>query len=663
VVSATPPPPPRPRYALWYGRAEPPAHRPVLRAGPVTAILDGADLRHVRAGDVELVERVYVAVRDAPWNTIPATFSDWVVETGADRFRVTFAASHRHEDIRFEWRGSISGAPDGTIRFEMDGLCRGVFQYSKIGFNVHHAQGSSVGRPYRARTEAGEVRGALPEAIDPQRIVGGTLSGMFDPYRELAIEVQPGLEAVVELEGDLLELQDHRNWTDSNFKSYATPLALGFPFDSRDGQRIRQVLTIAFRGEAPAASPEAAPEIVIGAPGGAPLPVIGLGMPSHDDPLGEREASLLRALRPGHVRVDVRAGDEGAHEALARAAADAERLGATLELAVHASEAHGAALAGLADRLRDAVVPVARVLVYPAAEGFSAFVSTTPPAIVALVRRHLEPVTGPVPFCGGTNQSFADVNRDRPTHPALSGVCFSISPTVHAADDWSIVENIASQEDVVRMARSFSGERPVCVSPVTIATRFGPYPAGPAQEGDLPPAVDARQASLLVAAWTVGSIAALAAGGASSATYYETTGWRGVIETDRGSPMPDRFPSRPGMVFPVYHVLADLAEWSAAEGCDVRASDPLRAVGLAARDASGWHLLVANVTAEAQRVLVRGLPGADAMARVLDEASAEVALDDPGAFRAQPGTPIPVRHGALWLELGPFAVARVDAPA
>jgi hypothetical protein len=95
----------------------------------------------------------------------------------------------------------------------------------------------------------------------------------------------------------------------------------------------------------------------------------------------------------------------------------------------------------------------------------------------------------------------------------------------------------------------------------------------------------------------------------------------------------------------------------------VRASDPLRAVGLAARDASGWHLLVANVTAEAQRVLVRGLPGADAMARVLDEASAEVALDDPGAFRAQPGTPIPVRHGALWLELGPFAVARVDAPA
>ncbi len=91
----------------------------------------------------------------------------------------------------------------------------------------------------------------LPEAIDPQRIVDGTLSGMFAPYRELAIEVVDGIEAIIAIEGDLMELQDHRNWTDANFKSYATPLALGFPFDSTDGQRIRQVLTIRYAGTAP----------------------------------------------------------------------------------------------------------------------------------------------------------------------------------------------------------------------------------------------------------------------------------------------------------------------------------------------------------------------------------------------------------------------------
>jgi D-apionolactonase len=345
---------------------------------------------------------------------------------------------------------------------------------------------------------------------------------------------------------------------------------------------------------------------------------------------------------------------------LERAAADAARLDAALELALHTNEGQAEALAALAVRLRESGARVARVLVYPAADGFSALASTTPAPIVALARRHLGPVVGDVVFAGGTSQSFADVNRDRPTDPALTGVCFAVSPTVHAADDWSIVENVASQADVVRMARSFPGERAVCVSPVTIATRFGPYPAGPAREGDLPPPVDRRQASLLGEAWTVGSIAALASAGAASVTYYETTGWRGVLETERGSPMPERFPSRPGQVFPVYHVLADVAEWRDGRVVPVHLGDPLRALALAVQDGSGLHALVANVTPEAQRVRVSGLPAGAAHVRVLDDASAEHALDDPSAFRASSGAPLTVRDGRLWLALGPFAVARLD---
>ena len=36
-----------------------------------------------------------------------------------------------------------------------------------------------------------------------------------------------------------------------------------------------------------------------------------------------------------------------------------------------------------------------------------------------------------------------------------------------------------------------------------------------------------------------------------------------------------------------------------------------------------------------------------------------VALGDPAAFRASAGGEVPVHDGALWLELGPYAVARV----
>jgi hypothetical protein len=576
-----------------------------------------------------------------------------------DRFRVSFAARHQHEDIDFRWTGVIEGTADGTIRYEMDGTCHGSFRYSKVGFNVHHPLEGSVGRAYRAATATGEVRGVLSPGIDPQRIDGDTLLGMFEPYTELTIEVVDGLEAAVALEGDLLELQDHRNWTDANFKSYATPLALGFPFDAIDGQRIRQVLTIRAIGTAPPDVP-ADPTIALGAPTARSLPSLGLGMPSHGQPISTREADLLRELAPQHLRVDVPMRIGGWQDALTRAIADARELGAALELAVSANDSATDELARLATLLEGSDVPIARVLVYPLADGFSAFVTTTPAAIVRLVRDALAPVTGDVVFAGGTDQNFSDINRDRPSDPVLTGVCFSISPTVHAADDASIVENIAGQSEVVRFASAIAAPRSIHVSPVTLATRFGPYPAGPAAPGDLPSAVDVRQASLLGAAWTVGSIAALAGAGATSATYYETTGWRGVLELDEGSPMPDRFPSVAGQVFPMYHVFADVAGWRADTLREVTSSDPLRVVALAVTSADGDRLLIANVTPEPQRARITGLRRTSARMRVLDEATATWALEHPARFRADPGAPMAVSQGSVTLALGPYAVARID---
>ncbi|HET7829530.1 MAG TPA: hypothetical protein VFL03_08215 [Candidatus Limnocylindrales bacterium] len=641
------------------GRPAAPAPR-LLRAGPVLVELDGADLRAVRVGDAELVQRVYMAVRDAPWNTIPGVFSDWSVREDDDAFLVTFAARHTHEAIDLRWTGRIDGAADGTIRYEMDAVCHGVFEYSKIGFNVHHALDGSVGHRYRIVDAEGRSRdGALPDEIDPQRIVDGKLSGMFEPYREIAIEVRDGLEAVVSLEGDLLELQDHRNWADANFKSYATPLALGFPFTSRDGQRIRQVLTISFRGT-PRPAPAPGPvRIEVGERLGR-MPAIGLGQASHGERLTAREAALIAAARPAHLRVDVVAADPSDLATLDRAVADAEAIGVPLELAVHANDADGEALAALAARLRTTPVAVARVLVYQRIAGYSAMSGCTPGTTVALVRRHLEPVTGPVPFAGGTNQAFSDINRDRPTDPAIGAVCFSLCPTVHAADDRSIVENVAGAAEVVRMAATFADGRPIVVSPVTIATRNGPYPAGPQAPGGLPPAVDVRQASLLGAAWTAATLGRLAQAGASSVTWYETSGWRGIVERDDGSPHP-AFPSVPGQAFPLYHVLADAGEWAGAAVRRTRSSAPLAADAFAVDGGDGLHALVANLRPEPVVVDLAGIPGTSATVRVLDQLSASRATADPAGWRAAPAEPRTAVDGALRVELSPYTVARVDA--
>jgi hypothetical protein len=578
-----------------HGRPAPPERPLPLRAGPLSALLDGPDLRHVRVGGVELVQRVYIAVRDAPWNTIPAVYTDWHRDIGDDRFVVTFHARHRHEAIDFAWDGRIEGRPDGTITYAMDGICHGVFQYSKIGVNVHHDLPGSIGRPYRARHGERTWTGVLPAAIAPQRIVDGTLSGMFDPYEELAIEVVDGLEAVVALDGDLLELQDHRNWIDANFKSYGTPLALGFPFDSTDGQRIRQVLTIGVRGDPPTRA-DVPPSVRVGAALGRSMPPMGLGLASHGEPLTEDELARLRAIGPAHLRVDLDLRPDDPLADLDRGAREAAAIGAGMELALHVPVAADAALAGLAGRLATIGVPVARVIVYPLADGFSAMGALAPPDLVLDVAAALGSVVDPAVVVGGTEQSFADTNRAGSPDPRLAGIAFAMSPTVHAADDASIIENVVGAGEVVRFARTLADDRPVHVSPVTIATRFGPYPNGPAAPGDLPPAVDPRGASALGAAWTAATLGELARAGAASVTWYETVGWRGVTERDTGNPMPERFPSEPGTDHPLAQPLATAMALRGAALLDLTPSDPLRLGGFAARDGDRLVVVVANLT-------------------------------------------------------------------
>jgi len=97
-------------YQLWYGidRQQPETHE--LRAGAVTALLDGIDLRYVRSGSLEIVRRIYVAVRDQNWNTIPGQHRVTRLEQRQDSFEVEFEVEHREHDLNYTWHGRILGS-------------------------------------------------------------------------------------------------------------------------------------------------------------------------------------------------------------------------------------------------------------------------------------------------------------------------------------------------------------------------------------------------------------------------------------------------------------------------------------------------------------------------------------------------------------------------
>ncbi len=262
---------------------------------------------------------------------------------------------------------------------------------------------------------------------------------------------------------------------------------------------------------------------------------------------------------------------------------------------------------------------------------------------------------------GGTEIYFTELNRTRPEAETWDGLCYSLTPQIHAFTDVDVVENLDAQAETLRSAHAIAGGKPVIVSPITLRRRVNVHAAGdppPTPPGELPDEVDVRQSSLLGAAWTAGSAKYVAEAGAAAVTYYETTGWRGVVERSAGSELPERFRSRPGETFPLYHPLADAIEWRGAEVLGCESSDLLAAVGLAVRPADGGlRMLVANLTPAEQAVVVSPLDG-ELRLRRLNEETAAKAGASPEAFRSESEA---VRaDGALELKLAPYEVVRID---
>ena len=113
--------------------------------------------------------------------------------------------------------------------------------------------------------------------------------------------------------------------------------------------------------------------------------------------------------------------------------------------------------------------------------------------------------------------------------------------------------------------------------------------------------------SLFGAGWTLGAIKHLAEQRAARATFFETTGWLGVMESEAGPPLPERFPSRPGQVFPMYHVFADVNEFRGGEVVPSRSNRPLAVDGLVLRRGSAMRILLANFTPRDVEIRIDGL--------------------------------------------------------
>jgi hypothetical protein len=613
------------------------ASRLTGRPGPGTALrwvgvgraslgLGELDARYLCFDRIELIRRLFVAVRDIDWGTAPASVEHVEVDFGPRELRSTMTAVARDpgRQIELRWHGALQCREDGSVRYEFEGTALRAFVYARIGICVLHPP-SFAGGSYRAKTAAGWIRGSLEHAIAPQ-LPGehGFGEPLFPAFDELELRRPDGVGVRLHLSGDLFELEDQRNWADASYKTYSTPLRLG-PQPAALGQVISQRVEIT-PIDPPPRRPTREPQpltVELATPTSHPVPAIGVVLADHARPLATRELQLLNGLRLGHVRVDLDLTGRSWRERLEDAVLDSAELDTPLELAITVG-ADSRPVGALSEALRLSEACIARVLVFRAGS------PVTPPDAVVTVRHHLAETGVTAPVYGGTNTLFADLNGNRPESDELDGVAFPVVPTMHADDDLSLVETMSVFSDIVRTARTFCADLPLAVSPIALRER---------------PASDERQSSLLGAVWTLGAASAMAAAGTASATFYEAIGARGVLDVSEAG------------VFPVYHVLADLCSWSGGRVVLTRSSDVLSVGSLAVRLPDGrLSGVVVNALPRHSRVRLAGFPDCSFRVRRLNEAEFDLATREPMRFREQGE-----RASAPELELAPYEIVRLDA--
>jgi D-apionolactonase len=618
------------RNIALHGSPLPPDQPKALAAGELTLSYCNGELRNCALGGVEIVRRIYVAVRDKYWNTTRPEILGLSIRRTPASFHIEFGCRHRRDTIDFAWQATIEGDHEGAVSFALEGKALSTFETNRIGFCVllPLKEWKSI-RCKAELTNGTRVAGRFP----------GKLISPHQPLKDLrALHADFGARTTAELrfEGDTFEMEDQRNWTDASFKMYCPPLTSNIPFHVKKGDFYRQriVLRVSSKAATPVTPRAASENAARFSRKSYAIPEMGTSLRETSGPLSAQETSLIGACGFSHLRANIRFDTAGASRALAMAARNARAVNLPLELALYFRK--DARSIGEDARILAAVAArVSRVLLFRSGE------KATSLETVAKFRDAARRILRTAGIVAGTDGYFVEINRNKPAWRSAQGICYSVNPQVHTFDDAVIIDNLEGQYDALLTARHRYPGKAIIVSPVTLRPRRNPS----APRKDHGP--DNRQKSLLGGVWTLGSIIRSAMGGASSVTYFETAGESGIMEQGGRR------------VFPLFHVIADVNEFAGGRLRPLELQDRNSVDGCVLEKAGRRRYLVANTTPDPRTVVLRRVPRNLRMRR-LDAGSFNLACAQPHAFR-KGGRKATAAGGACVLRLPAYAVATLDA--
>ena len=481
-----------------------------LTTGNLSCIYEHGSLRYLKCGETELIRMIYFAVRDKDWKTAEYTIQNESIQTFEGGFLISYSAFHHLDKIDYRTDVTIK-AENQVISFDVKGEALSSFKRNRIGICVLHPIKEYRGKAVRIeRRDGTKYHSKFPDLISPHQ--------PFKEIYKMHCQISESIKTDLIFEGDVFETEDQRNWTDSTYKTYSTPVNIPFPVDVSKGEIVEQRLELRVAGEKPENKNETTTiERKIA------FPKIGYEA-NNDEPLSETEIDSLKQIPFDHYRAEISLFYPGWHKNLHERFEETRKLNTKLELILSFNEDYKIQIEDFAKEIKEMSSYIDSLLILQMHH------ASTPAGLMEAVYTEIKKSFPHILIGYGTNGFFADLNRNRPTGDHFDFVSFSLSPQVHASDTRTLTENLERQSDLIEVVRTFAPGKVIHISPITFKIR-----SSPGKVTTLPADYDARQHRSFGAMWTLLSLKNLAE--ADRLTFYQVKGYRGILQTRDQSPL------------------------------------------------------------------------------------------------------------------------------
>jgi hypothetical protein len=389
--------------------------------------------------------------------------------------------------------------------------------------------------------------------------------------------------------GDVFETEDQRNWTDASFKTYSTPLSLPFPVKVGKGDLTSQKIEFTAEGGTDD-NEHSSDEIIVSLFPDIKfnLPELGLCISGSGKPFHKNSIRIIRALRPDHLRSDIRLYEKGWQISAGQTCRQASEIGTSSELALFFDDNYRKQIHDFCWWYSSVRPAVSTLLL------FHRNTPSTPGNLASEIISVIRDTDPRLKTAIGTNANFAELNRNRPGEVGNDYLCWPVHPQEHASDYMTLIENLKGQEYTVQSAKIFAGEKGILISPVTIHRRLNANVSFMEEEETSPGSVsgyDDRLRSMEGACWCAGSLKYLSEAGADSLTYFEASGEKGVTGGEPGF-----------KIYPVWFVLRFYLANRSLSGIRSVSSRPLAVESLILSDGRQVKAILVNFTDKAQIV-------------------------------------------------------------